>query len=73
MLGLEDKNKEGGKALAEARKKKGMTQSEVAEAIGVSVSHYCHLEQGTKSVFKMSGPLRKALKDLLGFEAYGVR
>lgn len=73
MLGLEEKNIQGGKALAEARKKKGMTQEQVAEAVGVSISHYCHLEQGTKSVFKMSGPLRKALKDLLGFEAYGVR
>ena len=73
MLGLEEKNIQGGKALAEARKKKGMTQEQVAEAVGVSISHYCHLEQGTKSVCKMSGPLRKALKDLLGFEAYGVR
>lgn len=73
MLGLEEKNIQGGKALAEARKKKGMTQEQVAESVGVSISHYCHLEQGTKSVFKMSGPLRKALKDLLGFEAYGVR
>ena len=49
-----------------------MTQEQVAEAVGVSISHYTHLEHGDKSVFKMSGPLRKALKDLLGFDAYGI-
>lgn len=73
MIGLQEKNKLGGKALAEARRKKGMTQEQVAEAVGVSISHYIHLEHGDKSVFKMSGPLRKALKDLLGFDAYGIR
>ena len=73
MIGLQEKNKLGGKALAEARRKKGMTQEQVAEAVGVSISHYAHLEHGDKSVFKMSGPLRKALKDLLGFDAYGIR
>ena len=73
MIGLQEKNKLGGKALAEARRKKGMTQEQVAEAVGVSISHYTHLEHGDKSVFKMSGPLRKALKDLFGFDAYGIR
>ena len=39
MIGLQEKNKLGGKALAESRRKKGMTQEQVAEAVGNSISH----------------------------------
>lgn len=57
--------KEGGRKLAEARHKAKLTQEECANKLGVSVSYYRHLEQGEKSVYRMSGALRLSVKKLL--------
>lgn len=56
---------EGGEKLKQARLKKGLTQEQCAAKLGVSTSHYCHLEQGVKSVYRMNGALRLAIKKLL--------
>lgn len=61
----EEFTKEGGAKLKEARLKKGLTQEQCAKKLGVSTSYYCHLEQGVKSVYRMSGALRLSIKKLL--------
>lgn len=60
-----DFKKEGGKKLAEARHKAKLTQEQCANKLGISVSYYRRLEQGNKSVYRISGPLRTCIKKLL--------
>lgn len=51
-----------GKRLKEARIKSGMTQGDVAKAIGVSQPAYCYMENGDKVP---SLPVAKELARLL--------
>ena len=59
MKGLEQEKvaKEFGAFIREAREKKGLSQEEVAELVGVSRSYYGHIEAGIREIY-----LGKALK-----------
>lgn len=39
----------GRATLRDARAKSGMTQQQVADALGISLRYYCHIEAGTRT------------------------
>lgn len=59
MKGLEQEKvaKEFGAFVREAREKKGLSQEEVADLVGVCRSYYGHIESGIREIY-----LGKALK-----------
>lgn len=56
--------------IKEARDKKGLTQQEVADFLGISLRSYQHIESGRFPIFKKE-PIRD-LDEKLGISVYGV-
>lgn len=55
--------------MKEARKRKGMTQIELANAVGASQAHISKLENGTEQV---SPDLAKRLAEVLGLDVVKI-
>ena len=55
---------EFGAFVREAREKKGMLQSDVAEQLGVSRAYYCYIESGSRDIYFSLGLKICAVLDL---------
>lgn len=57
-----------GEKMKEARVKRGWSQAKTAQKIGISKSHYQHLEQGYSDLGKASLPLRLQIERVLKWD-----
>lgn len=57
--------KKYGDKMREARLKRGLSQAQAAKKIGISKSHYCHLEQGYVDFRSTYPVIRSAVERVL--------
>lgn len=58
--------------LKELRKRKGLSQSNVAVAIGMTITGYCNLENGKSKLLDSKFRNVMKLADVLGDEVYQI-